>query len=115
MLVVHYESLPTSSLAPAVADTAAGKGLIDLRFCLLSSSAEESAILRRLAAGEEIEEVFRLLLAAGAYRSIDRCLFLSRCRTGVGLLLRDAGAGESRSLLRVRLRLRLRLGLRRRP
>ena len=64
----NYGLLPTSSLAPAlVADTSAGRdglrGLI-LRFCLLSSPTEESAILRRLSAGEELEEVLRLRLAA---------------------------------------------------
>lgn len=106
LVVVHYESLPTSSLAPAVAaETSAGKvdeALFDLGLlCLLSSSAEESAILRRLSAGEETEEeVLRLLLAAGAYRSIERCLFLSLWRTGVGLLVRGAGAaGENCSVL----------------
>ena len=111
MLVVHYKSLPTSSLARPGAETLANGGLVDLRLCLLSSSAEESAILRRLSAGGETEEVLRLLLAAGAYLSMERCLFLSLCRTGVGLLLRGAVTGESRSMLT----LRLRMGLRRSP
>ena len=108
---LHYKWLPTSSLAPAVADTSAGKGLTDL--CLLSSSVGDSAVLRRFPAGDETEEVLRLLLAAGAYLCIERCLFLSLCRTEVGLRLRGAGVGDSRSLLR--LRLRLRMGLWRRP
>ncbi len=104
-----YELLPTSSLAPAAKDASAGFGLVDLGWCLFSSSAEESAILRRLSAGEDTEEVLRLLLPAGAYRSIERCLFLFLCLGGVGLLVGGKGTGESRSLLR------LGLGLRRRP
>ena len=105
-----YELLPTSSLAPvAEEDASAGFGLVDLGWCLFSSSAEESAILRRLSAGEDTEELLRLLLPAGAYRSIERCLFRFLCLGGVGLLVGGKGTGESRSLLR------LRLGLRRRP
>ena len=100
-------SLPTSSFAPEVADVSAGFGLVDLPLCLFSSSAEESAIFRRLSTGEDTEDVLRLLLAAGAYRSIERCLFLSLCLGGVRLLVGGKGAGESRSLLRLRLRLRL--------
>ena len=63
-----YELLPTSSsLAPVVKDASAGFGLVDLGWlCLFSSSAEESAILRRLSVGEDTEEVLRRLLPAGA-------------------------------------------------
>ena len=102
------QSLPTSSFAPEVADVSFGFGLVGMRLCLFSSSAEESAILRRLSAGEDTEEVLRRLLPAGAYRSIERCLFLSRCLGGVELLVGGRDAGESRYLLRLRLRLRLR-------
>ena len=100
-----YESLPTSSLAP---DASAGFGLVDLGWCLFSSSAEESAILRRLSVGEDTEEELRRLLPAGAYRSIERCLFLFLSFGGVRLLVGGKGTGESRSLLRLRLRLRRR-------
>lgn len=78
-----YELLPTSSLASVVEDASAGFGLVDLGWCLFSSSAEESAILRRLSAGEDTEDELRLLLPAGAYRCIERCLFLFLSLGGV--------------------------------
>ena len=53
---------------------------------LVSSSAEESAILRRFSAGEETEEVLRLRLPPGTYLSSER--FLGRL--GLGLLRRTA-------------------------
>lgn len=54
--------------------------------------------------GEDTEEVFRLLLPAGAYLCIERCLFLSLRLSGLGLLLMGTTAGL---LLRTPLRLRL--------
>ena len=117
-----YESLPTSWVLSATADDSifsgpavfgSGGGFLLSGFgvFLLSSSAEESAvILRRFSTGEDTEDVLRLLLAAGAYRCIERCLFLSLCLLCSGLLLavsRRAGLG-SRSLLLLRLRLRRR-------
>jgi len=106
--ILLYESLPTSSfpfvLGRMVCDFSE---LLLSRYrddgCLLSSSAEESAVLRRLSTGEETDEVFRLLLPAGAYLSIDRCLFLSLRL--LGLLLR---LGLRRGRLCSRLLLRLR-------
>lgn len=51
---------------------------------LFASSSEESAVLCRFSTGEETEEVLRRLLAAGAYLSMDRRLFLSRCLGKLG-------------------------------
>ena len=55
-----------------------------VRFVVASIS-EESALLRRVSTGEETEEVFRRLRAAGAHLSKDRRLFLSLL--GLGDLL----------------------------
>ena len=106
-----YELLPTSSVLTNLAG-AAGVSLTLLtgsRGCLLSSSVEGSAVLRRFSTGEDTDDVFRLLLPAGAYLSIERCLFLSLRRSGLRLLLGLArGRLLPRSLLRLRLRLRRR-------
>ena len=68
MQVVHEGLLLTSSLAPAVAAVTSVNtgGSFDTRLCLLSSSAEESAIFLRLSMGGVVEELLRLRLAAGA-------------------------------------------------
>lgn len=73
---------------------------------MFPSPPEESAVLRRFSMGVDTEEVFRLLLPAGAYLCIERCLFLSLRLSGLGLLLMGTTAGL---LLRTPLRLRLRL------
>lgn len=82
------ESLPTSSFLLSLAGVLFKPLPMDLEGCLLVSSAEESAVLSRFSIGEETEEVLRRLLAAGAYRCIDRCLFLSRCLRGLVLRLK---------------------------
>ena len=114
LLPYLYESLPTSSLLRATDAAASG---CSERASLPFSSPEESAILRRLSTGEDAEDVFLRLRPAGAYLSMERCLLLSLCRTG--LLLRRRGGlllrlGSLRGRLRWRSLLRLRLGLRRR-
>ena len=72
-------------------------------FGSVSSSAEESAVLRRLSTGEDTDEELRLLLPAGAYLCKERRRFRSFFIGDVGLLLVGTGAGESPSLLRLRL------------
>ena len=108
ILVVHlqmtYESLPTSACLSA----SAGRVFDLMPFGSVSSSAEESAVLRRLSTGEDTDELLRLLLPAGAYLCKERRLLRSLCLGGVGLLLTGAGAGLSCSLPRLRLELRLR-------
>lgn len=88
------ESLPTSSSLLSLAGVLLKLLPMGLGGCLLVSSAEESAVLCRFPTGEETEELLRRLLAAGAYRCIDRCLFLSRCLPGLGLRLRALTAAR---------------------
>ncbi len=91
-LVLH-ESLPTSSAGAA---GFSGLELTGSGFISLASSSAESAVLRRFSTGEETEEVLRLRLPPGTYRSIER--FLGRL--GLGLLRRTALLGLAlRSLL----------------
>ncbi len=105
LLRIFYESLPTSWVLCATVGVFFGLTLLGSGGFLLSSSAEESAILRRLSTGEDTEDVFRLLLPAGAYLCIERCLFLSLCLSGSGLALPVVRTGLGpRSLLRLRRR-----------
>ncbi len=100
-----YEALPTSWVLFARLGVFSGLVLLACGGFLLSSSAEESAVLRRLSTGEDTEDVLRLLLPAGAYLCIERCLFLSLCLSGPGLALVVVWAGlGARSLLRLRRR-----------
>lgn len=100
-----YESLPTSSLWSAEGCAAFGLAiLVGAGAGVFLSSPEESAGLRRFSAGEDTEEVLRLLLPAGAYLGIERCLFLSLRLSGLRLLLRAPRIGL---LPRSRLELRL--------
>lgn len=74
---------------------------------MIPSSPEESAILRRFSLGEDIEELLRLLLPAGAYLCIERCRFLSLRLSGVRLLLGAKGTVPVRRCSPLRLRLGL--------
>ena len=112
LLWKFYESLPTSSLWSAEGCVAFGLALLaGAGARVFLSSPEESAVLRRFSTGEDTEEVLRLLLPAGSYLGIERCLFLSLRLSGLGLLLKARRIGL---LPRSRLELRLRLRLRRR-
>lgn len=105
LLQTRCGSLPTSWLLAGEFGASFGLALlVGSGACLFTSSPEESAILRRLSVGEDTDEVLRLLLAAGAYLCMERCLFLSFLLSGLRVLFDAVTLGlMSRSLVRLRL------------